>query len=195
MARRPFTLRSTHLLMWSSPLLLLVLVFTLTARPLHVSPTSTTTPSTTERSLTTTTQDSTTTTRNHNQNSATTSTSTSTSTTTSTMNPTPAMTLTSGVPLAHSYGVTTTSVAAIVTLGALTARGELTLASPTVVLPLRGPGQWALESSHAVTTSLQCGAQSVVVVALVRIVRSQVCLLDIAVKREAPITWTLHAAR
>ncbi len=181
MARR-FTLRSSHLLMWSSPLLLLVLVFTISSRPLRPVTTSTTLPTattTTRPTASTTTTDPATTTTDP----ATTTTGADRSATTSTL----ATTTTH----ASSGDSTTTSVVASERVDG----GELSLSQPNAVVPLRGPGEWTLASSQAVASTLICAGRVHGVAATFRLAVGQSCQLNIVVNTGAPTTWTLNAVR
>ena len=174
MARR-FTLRSSHLLMWSSPLLLLVLVFTISSRPLRPVTTSTTLPTattTTRPTASTTTTDPATTTTGADR-SATTSTLATTTT------------------HASSGDSTTTSVVASERVDG----GELSLSQPNAVVPLRGPGEWTLASSQAVASTLICAGRVHGVAATFRLAVGQSCQLNIVVNTGAPTTWTLNAVR
>src|ERR1700686_759711 len=139
MPRSPFSLKSAHLLMWSSPLLLLVLVFTLTATSTpraHVAsspPPSSTSPVTTllPTKVPVTTTSIATTTR-----------------------PTPVIVTANTPPttwsVAKSYsGVTTTTVKPVAPISNASAMsgelsGTLGPGFETVDLPLQGPGDWTL---------------------------------------------------
>ena len=197
--------------MWSSPLLLLVLVFTLNSRPLHVEPTTSSGPSTTTTSRATS---STTTTpsitmpagrfgpepKKGAKSTEVTTTTAAIVTSVSMTDPKSTTTTQPRVatrpsPRANSSASTTTSVAASEVLGALEASGQLTLAQPNAVLPLRGPGHWVLLSSHEVTRTLQCGSRSVALSERIVIATNQRCLLNVAVQKEAPTSWTLRTDR
>ena len=205
MARRRFTLRTSHLLMWSSPLLLLVLVFTLNSRPLHATTTTTTTTTTATtttlrplRTSTSTTAHTPTSTGlaiapHTPATSSTAPTPTSTSTITTTPTTSSPVVATTSVPRAHSSVSTTTSVVASVSAENRT--GVLTLDSPEAVFPLRGPGQWSVVADHAVTTELICGSQSRDVVGTVRVAATQTCQLAITIATGAPTSWILRAVR
>ncbi|MDH2903996.1 MAG: hypothetical protein PXZ08_08620 [Actinomycetota bacterium] len=73
--------------------------------------------------------------------------------------------------------------------------GSLTLGSPEAVVPLHGPGQWSLATSHSVTSHLICGAHSVVVTDTVRVPTHQLCQLAITIATGAPTSWTLQTLR
>ena len=182
MVRRRFTLRSSHLLMWSSPLLLLVLVFTLNSRPLHPVTSTTTAKTTTSRAPSVT--------------------STTTTTTTTITSKPPATTTTANLAVttttaarAHSSNSTTTSVAATALASGENRAGALTLAFPEAVVPLHGPGQWSLNATHAIASELICGSHSLAVTTLAELGSNQSCQLAITVATGAPTTWTLRAVR
>jgi hypothetical protein len=86
-------------------------------------------------------------------------------------------------------------VVAIEPVSAENRAGRLTLDSPEAVFPLRGPGQWLLVATHAVTTNLICGSHSSAVLRSVRVVSKETCQLAITVATGAPTSWTLRAGR
>ena len=183
---RPFTLRSSHLLMWSSPLLLLVLVFTITSRPLHPSA------STTSLAHTTTTATA-------GRPTTTTTTTTSTTSTTSTTTVTPATTTTTTTsidqPTTTRAGASDVSTTTSVVASELVDGGRLDLAHPNEVVPLGGPGQWSLTSSEPVVSTLICAGHGKVVATTFRLAAGQTCQLNIVVDTGAPTQWALNAVR
>src|SRR5271170_7741838 len=144
MSRSPFSLKSAHLLMWSSPLLLLVLVFTLTASSpsapeVSLRPPSSTSPATTLIPNTTTT----------------------TSTTkTSTPVIVTAKITTSTLSVATSFSNVTTSsakpAAPIANGNAMSGAlsGTLEPGIESVDVPLLGPGDWTLTASATTNQTL-----------------------------------------
>jgi hypothetical protein len=102
---------------------------------------------------------------------------------------------TTSAPPTRSFESTTTSVVANVPVAESYFNGLLTLAAPDAIIPLQGPGQWALRVTHAVNTILQCGSRSAALTSTVLIGGSQNCSLDINIATGAPTTWILSAAR
>ncbi len=166
MVSHRYSFRSAHLVMWSSPLLLLVLVFTLTnstktpasSAPAHhtsqpTSPTTSVPVATTSRATVTTVAKS-------------------------------ATTTTSAASVAP-YADTTSSIARSVALapsanassGAL--EGILDRSFPVADVPLQGPGSWTLTTSAATRSLLACSAASSPVATRVVIKISQSCQLEI----------------
>src|SRR5580698_2502979 len=170
MSPTPFSLKSAHLLMWSSPLLLLVLVFTLTAStprgPAASSrPPSSTSPVTTPVSATTTTTPETTT-----SSSPVIVTAKTTRTTSSVAN--------------NSSSVTTSSVRPIAPIGNANAMsgalsGTLGPGFESVDVPLQGPGEWTLSANAPTAQTLDCGADTSSVAAQVVVGADQNCQLAI----------------
>jgi hypothetical protein len=184
MPRSPFSLKSAHLLMWSSPLLLLILVFTLTSaaapRAPEVSspPPSSTSPVTTQVPNTTTTSLAT--------------------TTTSTKVIVAAKTSVTSSSVVNSFSnVTTTSVkhlAPILNANALSGglSGALGPGVESVDLPLRGPGTWTLSASAPTDQSLNCEGDTSPIGSQVVVGSNQICQLEIAsTSAEASLTWQL----
>lgn len=197
---------STRWVLWSSPLLLLVLVFTLSAsspsgprakeaslsNPTTSSVTSTTTlaRSSAPRSGTTTTTTTTT--------SSTTTTLPSTTTpvarTATSVSSDPSTSPTRGRSGAGSRSGTPPSAApsasASVAGGALD--GRLTPADDLAVVPLAGPGTWSLVASAPVTATLQCGSVSAEVTSEFTIGADQHCQVSIiGATPGATLTWQL----
>lgn len=159
--------------MWSSPLLLLVLVFTLTnSTNAAIKPPATTHPGTlsapTSLSPVTTLR----------LASATTTTSTRTSTTTSTTTTAP---VTIGAPYVSATNSSALPVAlapsASVSSGAL--GGRLTSAFPVATVPLQGPGSWTLATGAGVQSELVCANVSVQIATRVTIATDLSCQLEI----------------
>lgn len=184
--------------MWSSPLLLLVLVFTLTSRPLHPSTTTSTTP----RPVVTLPHEATPTTITTVSPSTTTSTTLVVPTTRgpARVDTSPATRRTTNrvavtktaARSAPSSGVIATSVVANANARRVDLRGALSLNSPAALVPLSGPNQWTLVATHRVTSTLLCGSRSSAVDTTVRVSRNQTCQLDITVATGAPTAWTLR---
>lgn len=188
-ARNHFSLRSAHLVMWSSPLLLLVLLFTLTAtskpstrlvivhEPSTVSSTSpTTTPSTVVTSTTTSTTPTTTT--------------------------TPVRPTTTTVITETHFAVATSSIvksparAPSVSVSSGVVTGALSRAFAVAVVPLRGPGTWTLTSSAPITAQLLCPNVSGPVNALIVVNGAQSCQLKLtSANVEVSPTWQLTPQR
>ena len=190
MARAHFSLKSTHLIMWSSPILLVVLVFTLTsAAPPNDPAASSHRPSSKSAATTTT--------------STPTTTSTSTTTTTAATKPpshrSPSTTLVTTTPQValSSSVVTTTTVRrtnAAPNASAMNAgsSGELAPGFEVVDVPLRGPGSWTFSASASTSQSLQCGAQTSPVFQQVVVGATQSCQLVISsTSSKASLTWQL----
>jgi hypothetical protein len=188
MARAPFSLKSTHLLMWSSPILLVVLVFTLTSATSPKGPAASSRPPSSKSPVTTTlaTPTSVTTTpqphrtaQNHRRPPVTTTT-----------------TLTPSAVTNYSV-VTTTTVRRINSVPNASAMngessGTLGPGFEVVDVPLQGPGDWALSTSAPTNQSLQCGAQSSPVFQQVVVGATQSCQLEISsTSSGASLTWQL----
>jgi hypothetical protein len=188
MARAHFSLKSTHLLMWSSPILLVVLVFTLTSAAKPNVPAASSRPPSSRSPVTTTlaTHSPASTTSQHQRRPPVTPATPVTTTTTTTP------------PVALSYSVeTTTTVRRINSApnaSAMTGEssGALGPGFEVVDVPLRGPGDWTLTTSAPTTQSLQCGDQSSPVLQQVVVGATQSCQLEISsTSSEASLTWQL----
>jgi hypothetical protein len=180
MANQRFSIRGAHLLMWSSPLLLLVLVFTLRG--------SNTTPEV--HHLANVVHDNTTTTL---ASTTTTSRATSPTSTTATV----AMPTTTHPP-SRSSGVATSSTAKVtasepsanVTSGVL--EGQLSLALGVVDIPLQGPGIWTLSTTAPSVNQVDCPTSTRSVSTYIAVVNSQHCQLQISpATTGASLTWLL----
>lgn len=185
-ARKHFSLRSAHLVMWSSPLLLLVLLFTLTAtskpstrlvivhEPSTVSSTSPTT--TTVVGSTTSTA-------------PTTTTSVVRSTTTTMTNETHFAVATSSIVRSPAHAPSVSVSSGVIT-------GSLSRAFAVAVVPLRGPGTWTLSSSAPIIAQLLCPNVSGPVNALIVVNGVQSCQLKlISANAEVSPTWQLTPLR
>jgi hypothetical protein len=181
--RPPF--RAAHLVMWSSPLLLLILVFTLTNASNAPTPSSTT--------LTTTTSSNT-------QPPATTTTASLAPRTTqsSTRSPVTTTSAPNVVTTSEPYATTTSSIvkslalapSASVSNGALA--GTLSTAQPVVDIPLEGPGSWSITTSAPVLEVLACDGANRSVATQFSISRRQSCQLVItSTVREVQPSWRL----
>ncbi|MBW4077559.1 MAG: hypothetical protein HIU84_03410 [Acidobacteria bacterium] len=181
--RSPF--RAAHLVMWSSPLLLLILVFTLT----NASNTPTT--SSTQISSTTTFV------ATHNATSSTTTTERATTHQTA-----PIVVSTTSVPFAaapsETYVTPTSSIAKSIALapnknvssGALA--GTLSVAQPVVDIPLEGPGSWSIATSAPALEVLACGGSTQSVAVQFTITLHQSCQLVItSTNHEVRPSWRL----
>ena len=188
-ARKHFSLRSAHLVMWSSPLLLLVLLFTLTAtskpstrlvivhEPSTVSSTS---PTTTQPAVVNSTTTST---------APTTTTSVVRSTTTTTTNET-------HFAVATGSTVRSPARAPNVSVSSGVVTGALSRAFAVAVVPLRGPGTWTLSSSAPIIAQLLCPNVSGPVNALIVVNGVQSCQLKLtAANAEVSPTWQLTPLR
>jgi len=195
MVSHRYSFRSAHLVMWSSPLLLLVLVFTLTnstkapasiAAINHHSTTRSSTvgaPTTSAPAPTTSTP------------APTTSTVTRSTVTRSTV--TRSIAKTSEANAAPYSKVTSSTVRSValalsanVSSGAL--EGSLNHAFPTADVPLQGPGSWTLTTSAKVRSLLECKTLSATIVTRVIIKNNQSCQLEItSIGPEVSQTWQL----
>src|SRR5665213_1754458 len=172
MTRSPFSLKSAHLLMWSSPLLLIILVFTLTTGSTPRVPAASSRPPSSTSPVTTQVPNSTTSTIPTTRASApvivtakaTAPTQTAPSTTRST----------SSVDNSFS-SVTTTNANAM--SGELS--GTLNPGFESVDVPLLGPGNWTLSASGPTSQSLNCGADTSPVELQVVVGSNQSCQLEI----------------
>ncbi len=185
MSRTPFSLKSAHLLMWSSPILLLVLVFTLTAtsprgHAASSPPPSSTSPVTTQVPVSTT---------------STIATSTPSTPVIVAAKTTKTTRTTSSV--ARNYSDATTSsvkpVAPISNANAMSGELSGTLAPgiESVDVPLLGPGNWTLSTSAATDQSLSCGSDASPVVNQVVVGSGQSCQLEITSTSTGTSTWQL----
>jgi hypothetical protein len=186
MARKLSSLRSAHLLMWSSPLLLVVLVFTLTS---NTSPRTT---QTLNRPLTTTTTSTPTV-----MPTSPTTTTTITTTTTLLQKKLPAV-IATRTPNKKKYSVVTGSSAGnvapapSVTVSTSVLSGSLSSAFAVADVPLRGPGLWTLATSYPIGAQLLCASRTVSVSRRVVIMTSQSCQLQLTSKNpEVSPTWQL----
>src|ERR1019366_3082223 len=178
-ARKHFSIRSAHLVMWSSPLLLLVLLFTLTAtskpstrlvivhEPSTVSSTS---PTTTTLAVVGST--------------------TSTAPTTTTMtNETHFAVATSSIVRSPAHAPSVSVSSGVVT-------GALSRAFAVAVVPLRGPGTWTLSSSAPIIAQLLCPNVNGPVNALIVVNGAQSCQLKLtSANAEVSPTWQLTPLR
>ena len=188
-ARKHFSLRSAHLVMWSSPLLLLVLLFTLTAtsKPstrlviVHEPSTvSSTNPTTTQPAVVSST-----------------TTSTAPTTTTSLVRSTTS-TMTNETHFAVATGsiVRSPARAPSVSVSSGVVTGALSRAFAVAVVPLRGPGTWTLSSSAPIIAQLLCPNVSGPVNALIVVNGVQSCQLKLtSANAEVSPTWQLTPLR
>ena len=177
MSRRT-PLKATHVLMWSSPVLLLVLVFTLGsnsggARPLSTTTTTAPMQSTTSIAHTTTTVRTVTTTVPE----------TTPPTTLPARSGSAAPTTTTVPAHAPTHGTSATNAAVA---------GTLSASLNEVAVPLSGPGTWTLTTTGATTQRLYCSSQSTPVNATVVVGAGVTCQFEIAATDPgAPLTWQL----
>ncbi|MFI5035928.1 MAG: hypothetical protein ACHQFZ_06965 [Acidimicrobiales bacterium] len=182
MARSPHSLPGAHVLAWSSPLLLLVLLFTVSARTTPspgppTSPTESVTTTSTNRPPTTTVPRPTTTVPKP----------TTLPTTVTTARPFASATVSSAKLPARALNVSAAS-------GALT--GTLSPGFAVAVVPLHGPGEWTLGGSPTVTAVLVCPSVSGPVVGAVVINGPQSCQLELSSSDVAASpTWQLVPVR
>ena len=189
--RMPHSLKSTHWVTWSSPLLLLVLVFTLTAsnstpRVIAAPPATTTSRVTTDFPSTTTS----TLARVIAVTTTTTSTtlasrplSTVPSTNAPSANSSSNEIASSVKPVAFAHAVNATS-------GALT--GRLQPSFEVADVPLEGPGTWLITTSSPARTSVQCANLATRVQTQIVVGSKESCQLIIrAISPETTLTWQL----
>ena len=190
--RMPHSLKSTHWLTWSSPLLLLVLVFTLTAS--SSPPRVTAIRSITATTPVVTTRDSSTTTippaRAFPAMNPTTS-------TTLTIRP-PSTVPTTNAPhasfssseIASNVGPVANARAVNTTNGALS--GQLRPSFEVADVPLEGPGTWSITTSSPARTTMQCDNHVARVQTQIVVGSKETCQLIIAgVTPATSITWQL----
>jgi len=185
--RSPFSLKSAHLLMWSSPLLLLVLVFTLTLGSAPNAPVASSPPPSSTSPVTTVIP-STTTTFATRATIPTIVVAKTTETTRTTLS-------TTSVEKSYSSATTTTvkPVAPIPNANALSGAlsGTLEPGFETVDVPLLGPGDWTLTASAPTTQTLNCGGDTSPVASQVVVGSNQDCQLEIASTSDGTSTWQL----
>src|ERR1035437_144804 len=187
-ARKHFSLRSAHLVMWSSPLLLLVLLFTLTAtskpstrlvivhEPSTVFSTSPTTTTPAVVGSTTSTA-------------PTTTTSVVRSTTTTITNETHFAVATSSIVRSPAHAPSVSVSSGVVT-------GALSRAFAVAVVPLRGPGTWTLSSRAPINAPFLCPNVSGPATALIVVNGVQSCQLKLtSANAEVSPTWQLTPLR
>jgi hypothetical protein len=181
--RPPF--RAAHLVMWSSPLLLLILVFTLT----NASSTPTSSPTTLSATTGSTLLLPSTTTTAVSAPRTTLPSTRAGATTTSAPNV---------VPPSEPYATTTSSIVKSIALapsasasnGALA--GTLSAAQPVVDIPLEGPGSWSITTSAPALEVLACNGANRSVATQFSISGRQSCQLVItSTVREVQPSWRL----
>ncbi len=181
MARRPLPPRGTQLVMWSSPILLLVLVFTLTAHPTSASRRVARTPTQAHHRATTL------------AGTPTTASTTTVVTTTSTTVPPPRLSsgATSGATYAAPIATTAKSFAPDASANASSGviAGHLTITDNVAVVPLDGPGTWTLAASHPLVAQLQCPSASTPVNQQITIDAPLSCQLELIATTAT--AWTL----
>jgi len=190
--RIPHSLKSTHWVTWSSPLLLLVLVFTLTAssstpRVKAIRSIATTTPRVTTRDSSTTTSPPA---RSLPANSPTTSTTLAIrplSTVPSTNAPHASF---SSNEIASSVGPVANAHAESAASGALS--GRLRPSFEVADVPLVGPGTWSITTSSPARITMQCANLEARVQTQIVVGSKETCQLIIAgVTPETSLTWQL----
>ena len=177
MPRTTFSLKSAHLLMWSSPILLLILVFTLTSASGPRRPAASLSPTSTSLPVTVTTH----VTRPLHR--------------TPVQHPTAiAATRSAVVSSSNVTDSTARPAKPVATASALNGAQAGTL-SPQVAfvdVPLGGPGRWTLTTSAPTSQTLICAGQSSPVNDQVVVGATQNCQLEItSTSAEASLTWQL----
>jgi hypothetical protein len=186
------SLKSTQWVMWSSPLLLLVLVFTLSAStsspPAHASGSPKATTSSTNVVSTTTTL----------APPITTTTVRAPTTTTLPLTTNVVKTnSTSGRRVVSSSNSTDTNGDSFATAPAESAsngalRGAITPADGLDVVPLAGPGTWTLADSAPLSTTLDCSGTTVVVASPFAVGAGEDCQLTLTLENASTtVTWEL----
>ncbi|HUY43199.1 MAG TPA: hypothetical protein VMU98_05485 [Acidimicrobiales bacterium] len=204
MARLFDSLRNTRWVIWSSPMLLLILVFTLRTHPLtgtapltsstqrlstqRLSTTSLATPvtSSSTTTLATPVTTSATSTLNPTRPHATT-----TTPTTPTSVPGASSAVASSPSTASSGASFATAFAANANNGALS--GTLRPGDEPVVLPLSGPATWTLVASAGLHATLVCATQSLPVTTQIHLAANVSCQLSL--RATQPTSWQLTPQR
>ncbi len=186
MRERGTSLRAAHLVLWSSPILLLVLVFTMT------NPTTSTRKPPTARagrgsSSSTTTSAVTTPTAN-----APAVRSTVTTAATTTVAPRPTFAAQSSTKTVVTEPATAPATATATTpyagvRGSLI--GRLGPIGAVVDLPLQGPGSWIVQATAKISATLTCDGPSQAVVGVVSIAGLTACDLRLTSWSATPMTW------
>jgi hypothetical protein len=180
MARKLSSLQSAHLVMWSSPLLLVVLVFTLTTTPspstrpsLSLRP-STTTSSTTTLATPTTTTTTAPVTAHHSK-----------------VKPAPSASRTkyadvTAPNVSHAAAPPSESASSGVLSGSLSPGFQV------ADVPVQGPGLWTLSTSTPIDARLLCTSRTVLVHRRLVIMTGQQCQLQLtSTNPEVSPTWQL----
>ncbi len=186
MMLRVTSLRAAHLVLWSSPILLLVLVFTVSSPPTTTAHARVTTPrsASTLRSTTTTT-----------------TAATMPSTSGRASGPTPTAPLsrralaiaTPGAPSPTTTVATAppadSSLVANAVSGALV--GDLSSSGATEDVPIQGPGSWLIESSAPMLAQLFCPGWTESVSTTVTINSLTTCRIHLINWSNAPLRWQI----
>lgn len=194
------SLKSTQWVMWSSPLLLLVLVFTLSAstNPPHSRVTQPLAVTTSTMALTVAPTTTTSTTAPRRAPPATTTTITTITTLPASSTKSAATTTrTGGLSGANSSNVTASNVGFVASAPAVSAssgalRGSITPALGVAVVPLAGPATWLLSAGADLDATLQCGGATVAVESPFVVGAGENCQLTLApIDSSLTVTWLL----
>ena len=194
MPRSPFSLKSAHLLMWSSPLLLVILVITLTSTSAPRAPEASSRPPSSTSPVTTLVP--TTTTSYATKPSTKVIEAAKTNVTTTLVVRILSPVTTSSVVKNYS-NATTSSVARVAPISSANAlsgelSGNLEPGFESVDVPLRGPGSWTLSVSASSVQTLTCDGATTSVANQVVVGSSQGCQLEISsTSTQASLTWQL----
>ena len=189
------SLKSTQWVMWSSPILLLVLVFTLSASTGSPRARASSTHAVTTSS--TSTVASTTLTTTPPTTPVTTSAATPTTPTTSPSTNRVTTLSTNGQRAVNSSSATASNVGFVASAPAESAsngalRGTITPAEGLAAVPLAGPATWTLTASATVASSLECGGATVVVTSPFVVGGGEDCQLTLVPNQpSSSVTWEL----
>ena len=182
MMLRVTSLRATHLVLWSSPILLLVLVFSVSGSPKTIASArgaATDKPATSHRAIRTTTEATTSTMATTDPRAALTPRALATAASDA---PSPMTTAATAPPAASSLVASAVS-------GSLV--GDLASAGASEDVPLQGPGTWLVQSSAPMLAQLSCPGSTQPVSTMLSINALVACRLHLISTSADPVRWQI----